>query len=303
MSWVFLTDIQAWKLKKPVRTEYLDFSTVEARRRNANTEIRLNRRLAHDVYLGVVRLCLEGKDTLRLGSNGVPVDWLVLMRRLPADRMLDYVIAHKTVSQPDLLKLASLLADFYTKRPPALTTNWHYRARLARDLEKAEAQLISAGAGITASLVHTAIQSALDFLRSNPEHFDRRVRAGKIIEAHGDLRPEHICLETRPVIIDCLEFNPTLRTLDAASELAFLALECERLGAPEIGQVILKHYREITDDHPSNELLGFYRTYHACIRAKIALSHLCDGDIERRPMWIAKARQYLAMAARMDMAA
>ena len=104
-------------------------------------------------------------------------------------------------------------------------------------------------------------------------------------------------------IIDCLEFNRSLRILDAASELAFLALECERLGAPEIGKQLLNVYREQTGDRVPNALLEFYRAYHAAVRAKIAIWHLKDDDILAEAHWVAKAEQYLKMAARMSKAA
>ncbi len=93
MSWVFLTDRQAWKLKKPVRTTWLDFTTAAARRRNCEAELRLNRRLATDVYLEIVPLALDDGGRLRLGDGGGVIDWLVRMRRLPAARMLDRLIA------------------------------------------------------------------------------------------------------------------------------------------------------------------------------------------------------------------
>jgi aminoglycoside phosphotransferase family enzyme len=143
----------------------------------------------------------------------------------------------------------------------------------------------------------------LEFLEENGYLFDARVRQGKIVEGHGDLRPEHVCLESQPVVIDCLEFNRSLRILDVASELSFLALECERLGAPEIGERILNGYSEQAGDRPANMLLGFYRAYHACVRAKIAIWHLNDANVQGRDAWVAKAEQYLRMAARKSKAA
>jgi aminoglycoside phosphotransferase family enzyme len=144
--------------------------------------------------------------------------------------------------------------------------------------------------------VDPIIGSQLKSLAENSGLFDARVHEGRIIEAHGDLRPEHICLEPQPVIIDCLEFNRDLRTLDVASELTFLSLECERLGAPEIGIFIFTRYREETGDSPGSQLLTFYRNYHACIRAKLAMLHLHDDGLHDRTKWIAKAQQYLNMA-------
>jgi aminoglycoside phosphotransferase family enzyme len=303
MSWVFLTDKDAWKLKKPVRTEYVDLSTPKAREGNCLREVRLNRRLAKDVYIGVEALTMDREGNFRLDGRGKIVDWLVHMRRLPADRMLDNLIACGNVPDQGIAKVASVLANFYAKLAPARMTPEQYRKRLAADLESARSDLTRTEYGVSRDPAASVIRSELEFLEENRNLFDARVCQGKIVEGHGDLRPEHVCLETQPLIIDCLEFNRSLRILDAASELAFLALECERLGAPEIGRRILNAYSEQADDRPANALLEFYRAYHACVRAKIAIWHLNDDNIQDRAAWVAKAEQYLRMAARMSKAA
>lgn len=295
MSWIFLTDTEVWKLKKPVHTEYLNFSTLKARRRNCETEVRLNRRLASDVYRGVVPLTSGNEGDLQLGGPGKPVDWLVRMRRLPSDRMLDHIIARRAVSAEDVLKLTSMLAAFYKSAQPIRITGSQYWKRLAAHLEDARTELIRTEHGLFPDLVESSIAPPLKFLAQHRELFDSRVRAGKIIEAHGDLRPEHICLERPPVIIDCLEFNRDLRIVDAASELTFLALECERLGAPGIEKLMFRKYSDDTGDWPSTGLRAFYKRYHACVRAKIAICHFKDGPMLDRATWIAKANRYLEM--------
>src|SRR5262249_30268280 len=161
----------------------------------------------------------------QLGGTGKPVDWLVCMRRLPADRMLDHILVHHNATDEDFSKLASLLAAFYKTAPAILNTGPEYRKRLAIDLEAAQTELSKPEYGLSGDLITSVITPELEFLRENPVIFDARVRDGKIIEAHGDLRPEHICLERQPVIIDCLEFNRDVRILDAASELTFFSLE------------------------------------------------------------------------------
>jgi aminoglycoside phosphotransferase family enzyme len=157
--------------------------------------------------------------------------------------------------------------------------------------------------GVPASLAGSIVNSQLEFLDQNLSLFDERSVAGKIIEAHGDLRPEHVCLERVPVIIDCLEFNRGLRILDVASELTYLALECERLGAAEIGEFIFNKYSGETGDTPARRLIEFYKSYHACVRARIAVSHLKDASVPDRPRWTAKANRYLEIVSRSCMAA
>jgi uncharacterized protein len=246
---------------------------------------------------------MDRQGNLQLNGHGKTVDWLVHMRRLPSDRMLDSLVARDEVSKKDVLKLASMLANFYKKAAPVSVSSSRYRKRLAADLESARRDLTRPQCGLDRDLAESVIRWQLDFLDKNSDLLEARVREGRIIEAHGDLRPEHVCLEAQPVIIDCLEFNRSLRILDAVSELAFLALECERLGAPEIGEQLVTVYREQTGDWVPNALLEFYRAYHAAVRAKIAIWHLKDDDILDEAHWVAKAEQYLKMTARIGKAA
>ena len=198
MSWVFLTDTHAWKLKKPVRYDHLDFSTPEARRRNCEREVRLNRRLARDVYLGVVPLSVDGSGRLVLAGQGRPVDWLVWMRRLPEDRMLDRLIVRHAALEEDILKLASVLAAFYKNAPPVHLTGRQYRTRLAAHLEAVRTELSKTRYGLSADLVESVVNAQLDFLQRNFGLFDGRAQSGKIIDAHGDLRPEHTAWSRSP---------------------------------------------------------------------------------------------------------
>lgn len=295
MSWLFLTDTRVWKLKKPVRYEYLDFSTPEARRRNCEEEVRLNRRLAPDVYLGVSSLTLDEDGKMHLEGRGEAIDWLVRMRRLPPCRMLDQMIANQTVSEQDARKVGALLGRFYKQAQAAEITVSEYRRRLATDVRANQQELAKPEYALPSDLLDSITNAQLNLLNRESGLFDARLQTGKIIEAHGDLRPEHICLESKPVIIDCLEFNRNLRILDSASELMFLALECERLGAPWVGDLIVKTCFEESSDRPPERLLVFYRSYHACTRAKIAVWHLKDH--EDWPKWTGRASHYLRLAA------
>jgi aminoglycoside phosphotransferase family enzyme len=296
MSWVFLTDFHAWKLKKPVRHDYLDFTTPEARRMNSEQEVILNRRLASGVYLAVVPITVDRLGNLQLGGSGDPIDWLVQMRRLPSDRMLDAAIVSHTWNDDDLENVGGLLARFYKTSPPALMTAPEYRGRLRNDLLSAQVDLMQSQYALPSDLVRLVVAGQLEFLDRHPDLLDERVRKGRVIEAHGDLRAEHVCLERQPVIIDCLEFNRSLRILDAVSELSFFALDCERLGAPQVGQRVLDVYRLETGDRPANSLLQFYRSYHACLRAKIAVWHLRDAGANTSK-WIGRAKEYLQLVA------
>lgn len=296
MSWVFLTDDFAYKLKKPVRYNYLDFSSIDARRHYCHEEVRLNRALAESVYLGAVPLSVHD-GRLQIGGEGIIVDWLVKMRRLPAASMLDRVIADGKASTDALQGVAQRLGEFYRQALPVGWSPEEYVERLATDIRANERELSKPIYTLPADAVAAVHAGQLDFLRHQAALVRERVRGGHVIEGHGDLRPEHICLDP-PVIIDRLEFNPDLRLLDAADELSFLALECERLGAsPVIAQAFFDRYRALTGDAPPPVLLLFYSAYRACLRAKIAAWHTTDPSVADKSRWARLARAYLARAA------
>lgn len=296
MSWVFLTDEHAYKLKKPVRQPFLDFSTIEARRRNCALELRLNRRLAPDVYLGLVPIRIDRSGRLSLEGSGEIVDWLVKMRRLPAERTLDHAIERRTVRPADLRRLAAALARFYRNAPKANVSEGSYRRRFEANIRINRSELSKRRWRLPVELVRKAAAAQLDFLRRRSRLLDARVRDRRIVEAHGDLRPEHVYLGAKPVITDCLEFNRAFRMLDPADELGYLAIECEMLGSAETGRRILDLYEELSGDRPPEPLLYFYMSERACLRAKLAIWHLKDRTLRHRAKWRRKALRYLRLA-------
>jgi aminoglycoside phosphotransferase family enzyme len=297
MSCVFLTGGHAWKLKKPVLYDYLDFSTVEARKRDGEIEVMLNRRLAADVYLGIVPLVVDSRGKMMpVGSHGRIVDWLVQMRRLPEQRMLDAAIATHSVSREDIHGVTMLLTRFYRQATRIAITSEEYVRRLEAETAEYINDLLQPQYALPAEAIESIRKDQFNFLKLNPEMFHDRVRLGKIIDAHGDLRPEHICVGPPPAIIDCLEFNADFRILDPVSELAFLGLECDRLNAGWVGGLVLDTYRTETGDSPPEPLLLFYKKHHACIRAKIAVWHLRDPKVTDAVKWIDKAKLYLRLA-------
>jgi uncharacterized protein len=296
MSWVFLTDRHAFKLKKPIRLAFLDFSTLERRRHFCEEEIRLNRRLAPAVYIGTVPIAGGTGGSMSIGGTGPAVDWLVKMHRLPADRMLDQAIRLGRASTEDVDRLARRLADFYRAAPPVVIVALDYRRRFESWVAENLNELRHCEPILPASVVERVHSIQLGIIRDMPELFENRVKNHRIVEAHGDLRPEHVCLGPDPQVIDCLEFNREFRVLDPVDELAFFGLECEMLGAPDIGKRVLDRYRHDTGDDPPPGLVSFYESYRACLRAKIAIWHVREPDGRDVAKWPALAERYLALA-------
>jgi aminoglycoside phosphotransferase family enzyme len=296
MAFVFLTASHAYKLKKPVRYDFLDFSTIEARRRDCELEVQLNRRLAENVYLGVVGLSLTSAGQLSLNGEGRKVDWLVKMRRLPADRMLDVAIAEATVTDEDVRRVAGVLAEFYRSAPVADIAPAWYSERVERDLRDNLKELCRSAFGLDALCIGRTGAAQMSFLHREARQLDERVRQGHVVDGHGDLRPEHICLLPEPVIIDCIEFNEEFRVVDAADEIAFLALECEWLDAADIGERFIGAYRELAADDVPTKLMDFYTSSRAILRAKLAAWHTDDPEVDDHAAWLEQSRKYLELA-------
>jgi uncharacterized protein len=297
-SWVFLTDRHVYKLKKPLRSEGFDFSSCEARRRNAEAEVRLNRRLARDVYLGVAPLTLEAGRDLAIAGHGVAIDWLVKMVRLPAGRMLDHRLARGDWHRADIVALADRLARFFaTARrvniPPPV-----YLARIRAECRDSRRALESGGGPELQHAAQYVARRIEAFVYCRKDLLLQRLDEGRLVEGHGDLRPEHICLGPVPQIIDCLEFRADLRFLDPVDELAFLTMECERMAAHSIGQVLFRRYRLRTNDSPAPMLINFYKRIGALIRARIAIIHLQESPVREPAKWPKRAAEYLAIATR-----
>lgn len=294
MSYVFLTASVVYKMKKPITNAYVDFRTLDARGANCRIEVQLNRRLAPQVYLGVMALTENGAGNLALEGDGEVVEWLVHMVRLPAPRMLDHLILQKLSSRADVANLGKRLGEFFAGQPAIEIGIDRQVEQLRRQLEICTSVLARSQFALppaTLATVHSALSRFLD-----STELATRVRARRIIDGHGDLRPEHVCLLAPPVIIDCLEFSRDLRLADPFDEIAFLDLECARLGAPWVGPLLRHAIEQRLQDHPPARLVAFYTALRAFIRAHLAAAHLLDPEPRTPAKWLPLARDYLARA-------
>jgi aminoglycoside phosphotransferase family enzyme len=298
MSWVFLGEHSVLKLKKPVRTEFLDFSTLAAREFNCREEVRLNLRLAPGVYLGVLPLVQRPDVVLAVGSSaaviGTVIDWLVHMRRIPRERMLDVAVPAGSVRIDDIDRLGVRLAQFFRSAERVQLDGPAYVERFVAS------QSVNRGVLLQPAFRETATAAALDefdrMLKQHAKMLEARAAAGRLCEGHGDLRPEHIGLDGTPVVIDCLEFNRTLREVDPFDELAFLDLECRLLGADWIGPRLMAHCASALQDAPPPQLISLYTAHRALVRTRLALAHLLDAQPRTPDRWKPQARRYVEAA-------
>jgi uncharacterized protein len=300
MSWVFLAGDEAVKLKKPVRFAYLDFSSLRRREKACRAELALNRRLAPDVYRAVVPI-IRSATGLAIGGPaddaGDIVDWLVVMRRLDPAATLEGVIAARRLTACQLDRLVSKLTAFYRHAAPVLispeTHLRHWHGNLAVNARV----LMNARLNLPGGLVREVGRMQRRFLMARSCLITERVRGRHVVDGHGDLRPEHIWLTDPVRIIDALEFNARLRAVDPCDEIAFLCLECDRLGCPWAGAHIRRRAAHGLPGGLPDALFTFYRCHRASLRARLAAAHLLDADPRTPDKWLKLARSYLRLAA------
>jgi len=296
MAWVFLAGDRVYKMKKPVRYAFLDFSTAAARAHFVAEEIRLNRRLAPTVYLGAVALTLEADGTLRFAGAGRAVEWLVEMRRLPGERMLDRMVAAGAIDSQQIERLAARLIAFYRGLGAVEIAPEAYLQRFADQHAETRAVLTDPQFSLDGRRVAAVLDGFEQALAAMRPALEERVRAGRIVEGHGDLRPEHVCLCDPLAIIDCLEFDRSLRLVDPFDEIAFLGLECGRIGADWILPLLRRRLSAGLEDPIPDALLALYWRYRALLRARLALLHLSEPDPRQPEKWRPLAWRYIGLA-------
>ncbi|MEO8602064.1 MAG: AAA family ATPase [bacterium] len=293
ISVVFLAGEQVYKLKKPVRFAFLDFSTLERRRHFCHEEVRLNRRLAGDTYRGVVAIVSHGDGfALAPADAADAVEYAVHMRRLPAERMLTHLLAHDDVSPALIDRIAARLVVFHAAADAGLA--------VARGGDPAVlARLMDDDFGEVAALHDDTISAADDgaiqawchaFLRAHAALLRRRVAAGRIRDGHGDLHAEHICcVEPELLIFDCIEFNPAFRHRDVAAEIAFLAMDLTCLGRADLADRLVATYAARAGDSELARLVPFYACHRAYIRGKVESIKSREAEVDAADRAAARA--------------
>lgn len=295
MAYVFLTGERALKLKKPVRYPFLDFSTIAARRRDCEDEVRLNRRLAPGIYEGLLALRRSGDGGLSFAPPGRIVDWLVEMRQLPEADLLESRLDMADLSEAEVVALAEWLATFYARAEPEREDGHLYPGHLETEMAQCRRILSRPEFGL-AGRADPALELLTDRYRLVRPELLARIADGHIVEGHGDLRPEHVFLSSPPMVIDCLEFSRAMRLLDPYDEVNYLGLECEMAGAPWVGPLLIETLQAHYSSPPSPSLMSFYGAFRAILRARLCMAHLLDPTPRLPEKWPPLAIRYLERA-------
>jgi uncharacterized protein len=288
-SIVLLDADHAYKLKKPVKFPFLDYSSPQARKHFCFEELRLNRRFSPGWYLGVAAVFKDG-DNWRLGPvyDAPPPDdppgaeYAVMMRRVPDSAWLPRHVHDGRLDPGVLGALMSLLVDAWGDAPPDAEVQ---AAGMPENLRRNTVANIAECREFVPECLSEESWARLDLLlrgwfEANPEVFEQRARAGRVRDGHGDLKPTNIAIaDGKPVVTDCIEFNPLFRRLDTLCEAAFLATGLESLGAFEAGRQVLRAYaRAARDDYP-DALRRYYQAHLACVMGKVTALQLRDAGV------------------------
>jgi hypothetical protein len=282
ISYVFLAGSEVYKVKKAVSFPFLDFSTLERRRFFCHEEVRLNRRLAPEVYLGVVGIRRAGAGyRLTEGDDEEAVEYAVHMRRLPEDRILTSLLERDQV-RPDLIdSLVDLLATFHAgaRTDPEVSAAGSPQA-VARLLEDnfANARRFR-GVTIVAEDDDAILAFSRQFLSTHEALLRRRQDEGRIRECHGDLHSEHVCCTDPIVIFDCIEFNQSFRNCDVAAEIAFLKMDLDFHDRGDLSDRLVSRYSRAARDPDLPMLMPFYACYRAYVRGLVDSLTAAEGEV------------------------
>ncbi len=272
VSWVLLTDQFAYKIKKPVKFSFLDFSTLEKRRYYCERELQLNARLAPDMYCCVVPVIYE-EDRFYIGKDGEVMDYALKMKRMDGTRQMHDLLEQNAVTYADIEKLAKKVAGFHQQAmvitaPVKIETLQANFADILRMRDFMKTYLKKE----TLQILETAVAKANHFLQQHAERLMERGKSGFIIDGHGDLHSGNIFLLEEPVIFDCLEFNDNFRCLDMLDEVAFLCLDLDYYNRPDLETHFITHYlaeMPCLRDEEDRRIFHYYKLYRANVRLKV----------------------------------
>ncbi|MCC6174956.1 MAG: hypothetical protein IT305_06600 [Chloroflexi bacterium] len=301
VSWVVLAGPYAYKVKKPVNLGFVDFTSLERRAANCADEVRLNRRLCPDVYLGVPWIIMSSDGAYTIGGAGQAVEPAVWMRRLPASGMLPHLLATGKADVGLMHRIAQRLAPFHATaatgpgvdeygRPATVRANW----------EENFAQIAPFIGTTVDPVAQQAMRAAVErFLDEQHDLLVRRVERGRIRDGHGDLHAASVCVDGDNLwLFDCLEFTPRFRCADVTADVAFLSMDLDQADRHDLATAFVDMYVRESGDDELLALLPFYASYRAYVRGKVLSLRLQQTGVtgRRRDEIVASARRYLTLA-------
>jgi aminoglycoside phosphotransferase family enzyme len=301
ISFVFLTNNYAYKVKKAVDLGFLDFTTLEKRRFFCEKELELNRRLCEGLYLEVVPINMSNASNIKMKGEGEIIEYAVKMRRIPQERMLSNLLTRNEVNDQLIDKIAKIIAEFHSKAETnqsiseygtlrIIETNWK------ENFDQTTEFIQKAISEEDFKLIRGRID---DFIARNRPVFEKRIAENKIRDCHGDIHTGNIFVADRIYIFDAIEFNERFRYSDVASDVSFLAMDLDFKRRSDLSRVFLEKYIEYSRDQEISRLLPFYKCYRAYVRGKVTSFKLNDPNIndQEKSAAMKEAEAYFKLAA------
>ncbi len=305
-SVVFLTDQHAYKIRKPVALGFLDFTTLEKRRHDCLEEVRLNRRLAADVYLDVVPVAATADGRVQMEGSGPVREWAVKMRRLPDEATLEQRLARHEDVRGLVRSLADRLATFHASadRGAHVSQFGRYDVVARNALENFEQAAAQVGGAISSAVLRYLQSLTREVLARLRPTIEARADRGLPCDTHGDLRPGHVYFfpDRQPpadiLVVDCIEFNERFRYADPIADMAFLVMGLVRAGHADLAADFAEAYFEAAGDAEGRDLLPFYVSYRAAVRGKVDGMLAADQEVPQhdRDVALSKARGFWLVA-------
>ena len=293
ISNVFLTGEVVYKIKKPVKFTFLDYSTLEKRKSFCELELELNKRLCSDLYLEVVPISFENSEITFSDSN--PIEYAVKMRQLPADKKMDILLENNEVTEENIISIAETLSEFHNSAE-TITNDFSSPEQIKsaindltnfRDAIENELSL--------GSVVDSVLKKCDEFIDKNSELFEKRISDGKIKRCHGDVYSKNIFIDDKTYIFDAIEFNEDFARIDVASEIAFLAMDLDFHNKNEFSKKFISKYIELSNDLEISKILNLYKCYRANVRAKVSAISFGFASGKEKEKLLADCKKYLEL--------
>jgi aminoglycoside phosphotransferase family enzyme len=300
ISIVFVADEWVYKVKKPVNFGFLDFSTLEKREHYCHQEVKLNKRLAADVYRDVLPVTFDGKKFTLRDGRGEVVDYAVKMRRIPDDILMKSLFEKGELTRDRLKRVADVLARFHfsTLTNPTIDKFGEpgmFGVNTDENFEQVKKYI---GVSIPKHEFEALKKWTDDFYNENRTLFFQRIKDGKIRDCHGDLHMEHICFTEDLCIIDCIEFNDRFRYSDTVADIAFLLMDLEYHGGKDEAGYLWNCYKGFSNESEAESLMVFYKVYRAFVRGKVNSFQVDDENIsaDKKDEAVQRAKKYFQLA-------
>ncbi len=296
-SWVFLTGNYAYKIKKPVKFSFLDYSTMGRRKFFCEREIFLNKRLSSDVYLDIVNVTDD--NALFFEGKGKTVDYAVKMKQLPENKRMDLLLEQKKVSTKQVLELAGIMNNFHQNIPTIKEKNYGSPEFVFKHIK----DLSSIRSVVEKELsqeetLDKLIKKCKNFVEKNNSFIKNRKKNGFVKECHGDFYSKNVFLTDEIKVFDCIEFNNDINFTDIVTEIAFMSMDLDAFNERKLSKKFVNHYIELSGDKKGfSKLLNLYKSYRANVRSKVAgLAFLQLKDEKAKEEELDKVEKYLHLA-------